>query len=190
MQAWLHTTLAYTFGSPAAEWASAVAYCSLAGMWGWHITQMQTEDLTLTAGSITPDTSMPAVKWVLLAVIWLLAVSIFCLPVILYVMSLSVPPTENTLRFNGGTSLHGLQASIGLISAIISSYVVPPLARKAVATFGSMTMNEAGIAQTAGELMMLARFICYVLAPSVTVLLTTDACFAKWYVSLTFFCHF
>ena len=39
------------------------------------------------------------------------------------------------------------------------------------------------------SVMMLARFICYVLAPSVTVLLTTDACFAKWYVSLTFFCH-
>ena len=186
-QAWLYSTMAYMQGNPATEWGSAAGCCALAGLWGWHIKKMATK--AALSDIDVPDRTLPISRWMLMGAIWLPGLSLFSFPSIAYALSLSLPPENNSLGLNNAVLLQVFQEGIGLILFVISAYVVPPLARKLVARIARSSMNEAGIAQTAGEFMMLARLICYVLAPSVTVLLTTDECFAMWYVSLTLSCH-
>ena len=79
----------------------------------------------------------------------------------------------------GSVALGLFQHSIGLVLYMVSAYAVPKLARKVVECFAT-AMDEASIAEQAGELMMLARFVTVVLARGLTVLLTTQSCFANW----------
>ena len=41
-------------------------------------------------------------------------------------------------------------------------------------------LRDWSIDVTAGQLMLFARFTAYVVAPSITLLLVTQDCFAKW----------
>ena len=170
--------MTYLADSPAAEWGCAVGCCIMAGLWGWHITQMSLH-------SANPQRNAPtrrSLRWGLVFVLWLAIVGVLSMPSVAYALSLSLPPDQNSLGM-GSATLELFQHSIGLVLYLISAFALPKLARKVIECFAASSMDEASIAEQAGELMMLARFVIVVVAPSLTVLLTTQSCFAKWCAS-------
>ena len=118
-------------------------------------------------------------RWALVLVVWPIIVGILSFPSVSYALSLSLPPDQNSLGM-GSVALELFQHSIGLVLYVVSAYVVPKLARKVVECFAGTAMDEVSTVEQAGELMMLARFVTVVMAPGLTVLLTTQSCFANW----------
>ena len=182
-QPWMKTTMAYLADSPAAEWGSAVCCCIMGGLWGWHITKMRLH----SANAPRSTSTQRSPRWALVLVVWLIIVAILSFPSVSYTLSLSLPSDQNSLGM-GSVALELFQHSIGLVLYVVSAYAVPTLARKVVECFATAAMDEASIAEQAGELMMLARFMIVVLAPGLTVLLTTQSCFANWCACMSTHC--
>jgi len=183
-EGWLQGTLAYLWNSPVAEGAGAVTACLLAAMWSASIRMLEAS--TFAEHAVRQEDSHGSITWgqaALLLALWLPVTGVLSIPSSFYGLTQSLPPGENVIGI-GQTLIDVSHYSIGIVVFIISGYVVPKLARKMV-QFACSRSPEATKAQISGRLMMAARLILVVLAPSFTVLLTNQGCFAKWLILWT-----
>jgi len=176
---WLRGTLAYTAGNSAAEWCISVAACFFAGLSTAAISMLQSQECLDEAkppgaAGLTQRTWQ---KEGILLLVWAPIVCTLSSPMVLYVLSLSLPPDENVL----GLSAHFLsfvKGGIGVLLYVIKSLVLPNLANK-VAEF-VYGRQEHPPPNTSGRLVMGAMAVISALVPAVTLLVVNQDCGGGW----------
>ena len=143
---------------------------------------LQVPLLTTTEGNTDHDTLEDAsitTSWteaVLLALLWLPVTIILSSFPMLYVLSLSLPPHENTLGL-GKDFLDGIRGMIGVFLYGIKSLALPKLA----VCVPCMVYRKGPIPpRVPGLLMMGTMLVVVAFAPFATMLLVNQECLAGW----------
>ena len=169
---YLYWTAAYLRDHPSAEWTLAVAACiSFAGA-TWCICALRVhikQNMIMLPGR-EPSTRQRIYLWLL----WTPICCLLSTPMIVYILSTSLPANENTIGL-GSATLFVMQRGAGPMLYCISALMVPPLARLVI-----QTVTGSYDSATAARLMTGARLIVSLLAPFVTILALNQQCFAWW----------
>ena len=107
--------------------------------------------------------------------VWTPIACLLSSPMVLYVLSLSLPPGENLIRLNA-SFITCTQSVIGVILYAMKSLVLPKLAKR----IAKMVYGDAAPPNTAGRLMMCAIAMLSMIAPILTLLWVSQDCGAAW----------
>jgi len=176
-EVWLHGTLSYLSDAPTSEWAGAVAACLFAGAGTALIYTLK--EGTRKGRALAPLRAQSCWKKnVLLAVLWGPVVVLLSLPMVFYVLSLSIP-ADNTLNLDYSI-LTFVRATIGVILYAIKSLLLPELA----AFVASLVYKEAP-PKVLGLMMVSAVAFIVVISPALVLVIVHQNCFALWMWSWT-----
>jgi len=178
---WLRGTLAYVAGNSTAEWCISVAACLFASCGTVALSELQRHEHHHKAEPRAAPDHEPQNRntwqnkgWLLLA--WLPIISVLSSPMVLYVLSLSLPPNENTLDL-GPSFLLFFKYGIGVLLFGIKSLILPTLANYVA----NLVYGEDGVPpNTTARLMVDATAVIAVFAPVVTLMLVNQDCGAAW----------
>jgi len=181
---WLKSTIADLINSPVEEWCCAVAACVYAGMAAAAISELQSLETSRSspvlqieepAVGVTPAMEVTWRKHAVLILLWLPIICILSLPMVLAMISLSVPPDENMLGLGEGL-LGAASATMGAALYLIKSYALPALAD----LLTRLVYKDSPPSTAKGRLAMSGMFWIVVAVPSITVLIINEDCFAAW----------
>jgi len=183
-QLWLHGTLAYLSDDPTIEWCCAAMACLYAGMGAALISALQRREHLQEASSSSTSSSalqVPQVNWKrhsALVVLWLLVVAALSFPMVLAMLSLSLPPGDENVLGLGQHILTAARLTMGAVLYLIKSYVLPKAADWLVRLVYRGQARPP--VNTAGAMAMFGMLWIAVLTPAITVLAVNQDCFASW----------
>ena len=176
-QEWLYGTAAYLANAPQVEWCFAAAACLFGLLCGVGIAALQLQEQHEQHGARNVDGTAKHTwqKECLLVLAWTPIACLLSSPMVMYVMSLSLPPGENLIGLNA-SFMTFTQSVIGVILYAMKSLVLPKLAQR----IAKLVYRDAIPPNTAGRLMMSATAMLSMIAPILTLLWVSQDCGAAW----------
>jgi len=132
-------------------------------------------DVDAPPGDLLQTPEMRYITEALLLCMWLPTALVLSVPVMVSMLSQSMPPDDNVLGLHHSL-LSAADVAGGAMLYLIKSYPIPILAH----ALTSLAYGDPAPRNTAGRLMMLANFITAILIPTATVLATNQECFGGW----------
>jgi len=174
---WLYGTAAYLANAPQVEWCFAAAACLFGLLCGVGIAALQLQEQHEQHGARNVDGTAKHTwqKECLLVLAWTPIACLLSSPMVMYVMSLSLPPGENLIGLNA-SFMTFTQSVIGVILYAMKSLVLPKLAQR----IAKLVYRDAIPPNTAGRLMMSATAMLSMVAPILTLLWVSQDCGAAW----------
>jgi len=174
---WLHGTAAYLYDTPRIEWYIAAMACLNAGLCAYGICELQHRDRN-QHNTVVHNTGTTKSNWWQRAAqtaVWAPVVIILGSPIMLAMLSLSLPPNENVLGL-GDFTLRAARIFMGASLYVIKSVLLPHLARGAT----RLIYGESAPPNMAGLFTMTGMLWIAVWAPALTVIAVNQNCFGLW----------